>query len=164
MLFSGVSPFLIARLVSAVLAIGSIVVFFRLATRLADERVAAMSACLFASSPLMLLAYGWTRNDIMPIFFGLCGVWFTLRGLDAEREQSNKFGFFLFFAGLCLAFAVGAKITSVFIPLSALIYVFFRAKRGLLPLVLGGAIGAVPIAYYAIKAFDKFSIATSCFI
>ena len=156
MLFSGVSPFLVARLLSAALAIGSVVVFSRLAARLADERVAVMSACLFASSPLMLLAYGSTRNDIMPIFFGLCGVWFTLHGLNAERGQSSKFIFSLFFAGLCMALAVGAKITSVFIPLSALIYVFLRAKRGLVPLVLGGAIGTIPIAFYATTGFDKF--------
>jgi len=55
-----------------------------------------------------------------------------------------------------MALAVGAKITAVFIPLSALIYVFLRVRRGLLPLVLGGAIGAIPIAFYAATAFDKF--------
>ena len=90
MLFSSVSPFLIARFLSAALAIGSVIVFFGLAARLSKSKpVAAILASLFASAPLMLLAYGSARNDIMPIFFGMCGVWFALRGLDAERQQSG---------------------------------------------------------------------------
>ena len=88
MLFSSVSPFLVARLLSAALAIGTVVMFFRLAARLAESRpFALVLASLFASAPLMLRAYGSTRNDIMPIFFGLCGVWFVLRGLSVEGKQ-----------------------------------------------------------------------------
>ena len=163
MLFSSVSPFLIARLLSAALAIGSVIVFFDLAARLSkSERVAAILASLFASAPLMLLAYGSSRNDIMPIFFGLCGVWFTLRGLNAERKQSGSY-LALFLAGFCMALAVGAKLTAAFIPLSALLYIFLRAKRGLLPLVLGGAVGSLPIVYYATAAFDKFLFGNATF-
>ena len=92
MLFSSVSPFLVARLLSAVLAIGTVVVFFRLAARLAESvQFAFILASLFASAPLMLRAYGLTRNDIMPIFFGLCGVWFVLCGLSVECKQSGRF-------------------------------------------------------------------------
>ena len=163
MLFSSVSPFLIARLLSAALAIGSVVVFFGLAARLSEsERLAAILASLFASAPLMLLAYGSARNDIMPIFFGLCGVWFTLRGLDAERKQSGSY-LALFLAGLCMALAVGAKVTAAFIPLSAMLYIFLRAKLRLLPLILGGAVGSLPIVYYAATAFDKFLYCNATF-
>jgi hypothetical protein len=156
MLFSSVSPFLVARLLSAALAVGSVVVFFRLAVRLADsERVAVILASLFASAPLMLLAYGWTRNDIMPIFFGLCGVWFALRGLRIEGKQTSSYPTY-FLAGVCMALAVGTKVSAAFIPLSATLYIFFRAKPGLLPLVLGGAVGSVPTLYYGATAFDRF--------
>jgi hypothetical protein len=163
MLFSSVSPFLIARLLSAALTIGSVIVFFDLAARLSkSKRVAAILASLFASAPLMLLAYGSARNDIMPIFFGLCGVWFALRGLDAEREQFGSY-LALFLAGFWMALAVGAKLTAAFIPLSAMLYIFLRAKRGLLPLILGGAAGSLPIVYYATTAFDKFLFGNATF-
>ena len=163
MLFSSVSPFLIARFLSAALAIGSVIVFFGLAARLSKSKpVAAILASLFASAPLMLLAYGSARNDIMPIFFGMCGVWFALRGLDAERQQSATY-LALFLAGFCMALAVGAKMTAAFIPLSAMLYIFLRAKRGLLPLVLGGAAGSLPIVYYATTAFDKFLFGNATF-
>jgi hypothetical protein len=155
MLFSSMSPFLVARLLSAALAIGSIVVFFGLAVRLSEsERLATLLASLFASAPLMLLAYGWTRNDIMPIFFGLCGVWFMLRGLDPKSEQFRGYSA-LFLAGFCMALAVGAKVNAAFIPLTAMLFIFLRAKRKLLSLVLGGAVGSLPVVYYATTAFDK---------
>ena len=163
MLFSGVSPFLIARLLSAVLAIGTVVVFFRLAARLSESvPFAFILASLFASAPLMLRAYGMTRNDIMPIFFGLCGVWFVLCSLSVEREQRRRF-LGLFLGGVCMALAVGAKVTAAFIPLSALLYIFLRARPQLLPFVLGGAIGSLPIVYYAATAYDKFIYCNAVF-
>ena len=163
MLFSSVSPFLIARLLSAVLAVGSVVVFFGLAARLLKSvQFAFILASVFASAPLMLLAYGSARNDIMPIFFGLCGVWFAICGLDAERKQSGSY-LALFLAGFCMALAVGAKVTAAFIPLSAMLYIFLRAKHRLLPLILGGAIGSMPIVYYAATAFDKFLYCNATF-
>lgn len=156
MLFSGVSPFLIARLFSAVLAIGSIAAFFKLAARLSRSIYLALTlASVFASAPLMLLAYGSARNDIMPIFFGLWGVWFAIYGLDAKRERSGNF-VALFIAGICMALAVGAKVTAAFVPLSALLYIYLRAKPKLLPLILGGAVGSLPIVYCAVTDFDKF--------
>src|ERR1700722_20053281 len=100
LLFSGASPFLVARLLSAALAIGSIVVFFRIAARLAEsEQFAVLLTSIFASAPLMLLAYGWTRNDIMPIFFGLCGVWLALPGTDSDNSR-RALSLYLFGAGL----------------------------------------------------------------
>ena len=55
-----------------------------------------------------------------------------------------------------MALAVGAKLTAAFIPLSAMVYIFMRAQPRLVPLVLGGAVGSLPILYYAATAFDKF--------
>jgi Dolichyl-phosphate-mannose-protein mannosyltransferase len=162
-LFSAVSPFLVARLLSAALSIGSIVVFFDLALNLSKSRpVAYMLGLLFVTSPLMLLAYGSARNDIMPIFFGLCGVWLAMRVLDAEPAQSNH-QLTLFLAGACMAFAVGAKVTAAFVPLTATLYFFARAKRFLLPIILGGAIGSLPIIYYLATAFNKFVYCTTIF-
>jgi hypothetical protein len=156
MLFSAASPFLVARLLSASLAIGSVVVFFRIAVRLSEnEWLAATITSLFASAPLMLLAFGWTRNDIMPIFFGLCGVWFALSGFDIESKQSSSYLTF-FLAGLCMALAVGAKLTAAFIPLTTILYLLLRTKPGLMPLILGGAVGSLPIVYYIATALDKF--------
>jgi hypothetical protein len=156
MLLGGVSPFLVARLLSAALAIGSVVVFFNLAARLSDNGpVAFILTSLFASAPLMLRAYGLTRNDIMPIFFGLCGIWFLLRDVTAEGKQHGRL-LPIFLSGLCMALAVGAKATAAFIPLAAIPYLFLRAKRQLLPFVVGGAVGSLPIVYYGATAFDKF--------
>lgn len=154
--FQGERSFLIARLLSAFLAIGSVTVFFALASRLSKSTWFAYGiASLFASAPLMLWAYGSARNDIMPIFFGLCGVRFALAGLDTKRNPTSSFLAFLF-AGFFMGIAVGTKATAAFIPLSATLYLFLRAKRWLLPLIIGGAIGAIPIMYYAAIDLDKF--------
>jgi len=149
------SPFLLARLLSAALATGSIFVFFALARRLSEDALfGILATCLFASAPLMLLAFGWTRNDIMPIFFGLCGVWFFLRGVD-DRNKDARNGAQFFLAGLLMALAVGSKITAAFIPACAILALLGRPKR-LIPLVAGGALGSVPILYYAAATFDNF--------
>jgi hypothetical protein len=110
----------------------------------------------------MLKAYGLARNDIMPIFFGLCGVWFVLRGFSIDRKQSGRL-LAIFLAGLCMALAVGTKVTAAFIPLSAMLYIFIRAKRQLVPLVFGGAVGSLPIVYYVATAFDKFLYCNAVF-
>jgi hypothetical protein len=58
-LLPGESPFLLARLLSAAFATGSIFVFFALARRLSENLLFSFVAtCLFASAPLMLLAFG----------------------------------------------------------------------------------------------------------
>jgi hypothetical protein len=62
-----------------------------------------------------------------------------------------------------MALAVGAKVTAAFIPLSAVVYIFWRAKLRLLPLILGGALGSLPIVYYATIAFDKFLFGNATF-
>jgi hypothetical protein len=156
-LFSSVSPFLIARLPSAAFAIGSVVLFFSLAVRYSKNgQFAFVLASIFASAPLMLWAYGSARNDIMPTFFGLCGIWLALSGLNVECKQSAHSHLTLFFAGLCMALSVGAKMTAAFIPLKAMPYIFLRAKFRLLPFILGGVLGSLPIMYYAVTDFDKF--------
>src|SRR5262249_30869485 len=94
------------------------------------------------------------RNDIMPIFFGLCGVWFALSGFDIESKQSSSYLTF-FLAGLFMALAVGAKLTAAFIPLTTILYLLLRAKPGLMSLILGGAVGSLPIVYYIATALDK---------
>jgi len=162
-LFSGANTFLVARLLSAGLAVGSVVVFYRLARHLAKNGpIAALLAVIFASAPVMLLGYGSTRNDIMPIFFGLGGVSLTVLGLNTKPGQFGSFGA-LFLAGFVMALAVGTKVTATFIPLTAMIYVFFRARPALLPLTLGGAAGSMPIVYYAATAFDQFLYANATF-
>ena len=155
-LLPGVSPFLLARLTSAALGIGSVAIFFCLAARLADNKlIALMLAGAFATAPLMLLGYGWSRNDIMAIFFGLCGLWSIFRGLDAPRNRSGSLlNFFL--GGFCLALAVGTKLTAAFIPLTALVYIALRKPAAVWPLAAGGAAGSAPLLYYAASGFDKF--------
>lgn len=155
-LFPGLSPFLVARLLSAALGIGSVAIFYLLAARLAESKfIALMLACTFATAPLMLLGYGWTRNDIMPIFFGLYGVWSIFCGFDAERSHSSSFLYF-FIGGFCLALAVGTKLTAAFLPLTALFYITSRKQIAAWPLVAGGAVGSAPLVYYAASAFEKF--------
>jgi hypothetical protein len=90
----------------------------------------------------------------MPIFFGLCGVWFFSRGFD-DADDRARTGVLFFLAGLLMALAVGAKITAAFIPACAILALLARPKR-LIPLVAGGALGSVPILYYAASTLDKF--------
>ena len=164
MLFSRMSPFLVARLLCAALAIGTVVVFFDLAARLAESvRFAFILASLFASAPLMLLAYGLARNDIMPIFFGLCGVWFVLCGFGCRAQTIRSSFGFLF--GWALHGARGRRKgnRSFHSFKRYALYIFFRAKPQLLPLVSGGAVGSLPIVYYAATAFDKFLYCNATF-
>jgi 4-amino-4-deoxy-L-arabinose transferase-like glycosyltransferase len=154
--FFGLGPFLLARLMSAALGIGSVAIFYCLAARLTEKKsIALMLAGAFATAPLMLLGYGWARNDVMAIFFGLCGVWSVFRGFDTQK---NRFGNFLYFflGGFCMALAVGTKLTAVFIPLTALFYVAWRSRAAVWPLVTGGAAGSAPLVYYSTSGFDKF--------
>jgi hypothetical protein len=156
LLFSGFSPFLLARLLSAVLGIGSVAIFFCLAARLAENRaIALMLAGAFMTAPLMLLGYGWARNDVTAIFFGLCGVWSIFRGQDAQENRPGGFVSF-FLGGFFLALAVGTKLTAMFLPLTAVFYLALRNRAALWPLVAGGAVGSAPLLYYAASGFDKF--------
>jgi hypothetical protein len=172
LLTGGVGKFLVARLLSGGLAIGTVAIFFSVAARLAEsKRAALILTALFASSPVMLLAYGSTRNDIMPIFFGLCAVWSVLSAYDWEKDKTRHC-VRLFAGGICMMFAVSAKITAVFIPLTISLYMLIKrnqdqglkkATAKLSPLILGGALGSVPILYFALTAFDSFFYANVTF-
>jgi 4-amino-4-deoxy-L-arabinose transferase-like glycosyltransferase len=169
LLLGYVGKFVIARLLSAALAIGTVVVFFDLAARLSGSRkVALVLAAVFASSPLMLVAYGSARNDVMAVFFGLCGVWLLVQGFAVRADHSGVPLARFFLGGICMALAVGTKLNAAFIPLVAVSYMIFRQDLGrsrtaltpLRALILGGAVGSVPIIYFASTAFDNFFYAT----
>jgi 4-amino-4-deoxy-L-arabinose transferase-like glycosyltransferase len=166
LVFSDSSKFLIARLLSGALAISTVVVFFNLAARLSESKKVALAlAALFASSPVMLVAYGSTRNDVMPVFFGLCGVWTLVGGFAAQKNRSRVCLAKFFLGGIFMALAVGTKVTAAFIPLAAIPYLLFRQNPAqgsrrtaaqLLALTLGAAVGSVPTIYFAFSAFDNF--------
>lgn len=154
--------FLFARLTSWALASGCIFLMYLLGLRLTARRLIAVGlAILFALSPFLMASFGSARNDIMPIFFGLLGVTLCLAGVSKERSESSL----LFLSGIALALAVGTKLSASFIPLIVTVYVALNLggrptaehfKRRLLPLVLGGVVGALPILYYAAQAPDNF--------
>jgi hypothetical protein len=172
LLFGDASKFLIARLLSAALAIGTVVVFFKLAARLSRSRkVAVVLAAALATSPLMLVAFGSTRNDVMPVFFGLCGVWSLVEGFAARTDRPRLRLARCFLGGICLALAVGTKLNAAFLPLAAVSYMLVRRDPGgwraafapLLAFMLGGAVGSLPTIHFASTAFDNFFYAIFTF-
>ena len=155
----GASKFLVARLMSAFLAVGAIAAFYSIA-RGVSGHVGAAAVCtsLFASSPVMLRPFGSTRNDVMPVFFGLCGVALLLAGLRSEGARRWVASLT---CGICLALAGGTKLSAGFLIPATLLYVAVRerhspALRRLAPLAIGIAIGALPTFVFAIVDWERF--------
>jgi 4-amino-4-deoxy-L-arabinose transferase-like glycosyltransferase len=158
-LSAGTSRFLVARLLSAGLAIGAVGAFFLIA-RSVSGRIAAAAICtaLFASSPVMLRAFGSTRNDVMPVFFGLCGTALLLAG---QRRDRARRWVALLASGICLALAVATKLSAAFLIPAALLYLALRERRShplrsLVPVAIGMAIGGLPILAYAARDWERF--------
>ncbi len=154
--------FLFARLTSWAMASGCTLLMYLIGLRLTERQTIALGlAGLFALSPFLMASFGSVRNDIMPIFFGLSGVALCLNGLASDRWA----GRLLLLSGVALALAVGTKLSAAFIPLVVTVYVISRRegrpwnehiRTRILPLVLGGMLGALPILYYAVQAPDNF--------
>ena len=78
--------FLLARIVAWMLSTGTIVLIFLLGRRLTERLwVAVALSLLFGLSTVMLPALGSARNDIMPCFFALLGVYLVVEARSRGR-------------------------------------------------------------------------------
>jgi len=159
--FTDEGYFQVARVTTFLLSIGSFCLIFQLSRRITGDLLAATAlAILFLTSEVMLLGFGTARNDIMPCFFALLGVYMVYEGQSRILGRS----FLLLCGGAALAAAVGTKISYAFVPLAAVLYSLWPQDGSWarqfctvsLPLMFGGLLGALPLVYFAWLSFDNF--------
>ena len=101
--FTDEGYFQVARVTTFLLSIGSFCLIFQLSRRITGDLLAATAlAILFLTSEVMLLGFGTARNDIMPCFFALLGVYMVYEGQSRILGRS----FLLLCGGAALAAAV----------------------------------------------------------
>lgn len=165
------SYFVAARLVSWAFIAGAMVLIFLLGRAITGSAYAATAlSVLFATSTLLLETLGSARNDVMPCFFMLLGLWFfyqaehlakpTGKAHGAGQQAAMLYGL----CGLTVTVAAGTKISYAFLP--AVIFAFLMVRsskfdrghiRGrLLPFLVGVGVGGAPILYYALTRWDQF--------
>jgi hypothetical protein len=157
-------PFLVARLFNWAVSAASVLLVYLLARRVAPRSYyeALGAAALFTSSSLAYYSFGTARNDLLPCFFALLGVYFFLCASGATGRRAAVQNFL---CGAMLAAAVGSKITYAFAPLTLLLFSLARqwrapvsgyARLELVPLVAGGLAGAIPMLVVALSSFANF--------
>lgn len=154
--------FYAARLLSLFFSVASCVIVFVIARRLTESSVVAGAvSVLFATSPVMIAAFGSARNDMMPCFFALLGVLLAYEGRRREAGRAPLHAL----AGVALSIAVGSKLSYAFVPAVVFLYVLLvrqgtgflaHLRSSVLPLAGGGIVGALAMAYYAASAWDAF--------
>ncbi len=152
---------LVARMVTFVLSLGSVLLMYLLGLRITRSAMAAAAiAALFLTSEIVLGAFGSARNDIMPCFFALLAVY--LVSLAESRERFGRALYLL--AGLAAAISVGTKLLYAFVPAVLFLFLLLRNDRPfgarlrgmVIPLVGGGVLGSLPIVYFAWIGLDGF--------
>jgi hypothetical protein len=151
-----------ARMLNFFFSLSSCAIIFLLGRRLAGGSLAAaVVTALFATSTTMIAAFGSARNDMMPCFFALLGVLLVYEARRGSAGRAPLHGL----AGVALAVAAGSKISYAFVPAVVFVYVLVchhgirfsaRLRSDVVPLALGGAVGALPLAVYAASAWDAF--------
>ena len=170
LLFGQFGYFLVARSSSFLFASGSLLLFYLIIrTELESSRGIALIFSIFLVFTSTFYedaaATEAARNDLMPLFFGLLAVFLML-------QQSRGFvprEFQLAAAGLCIAIAVGTKLTYVHMPVAALVFLALwprqmaitkRLSRQVLPLVAGGVVGLAFILLFAANDITAFVYGT----
>jgi hypothetical protein len=134
-----------------------------LVRRATDSRVGAALAvfALVASPPLLGAAGMLVTNNFVPLAFALMGTHLFIAGLDRAQPRFAT----LLASGACLAIAAGFKANYVFLAppfaIAALLVprtMAFpnRAAAVVLPFVLGGIVGALPVLAMAAPDPDGF--------
>jgi hypothetical protein len=164
LIFAKFGYLLVERLMSFAFASGSLLLFyFILRTVLQNSRAIALIFSLFLvfDSIFYEVACKAGRNDFMPLFFSLLAVLLMLK----PSRGVARWEFKLAAAGLCIAIAVGTKLSYVHMPLAALIFLAFwprqmamsiRFSRQVLPLVGGGLVGLLFISLFAANDITAF--------
>ncbi len=154
--------YLLSHIVTWTLSVAAAALVFVISRRLSrDVMIAFLLTVLFIMSPIMLFSFSTARNDIMPCFFMLLSLWFTYKALTRNPPQVLC----LSLSGLFAVAAMGTKVTYLFVPVAIFIYLLFMCKQApwskhlktvVLPFLLGGLVGGIPLFYYALTSWDAF--------
>ncbi|WP_189338413.1 hypothetical protein [Sphingobium sp. SCG-1] len=111
----------------------------------ASRRAATFAAFCLASSHMLLFAATAARNDALPLFLHVAGLWLFLSSL---REGAGESGIKAVMAGLALGAAASAKISyglpAVAIGIFALTHWRTLRPSNVAMLALGGVLGGTP--------------------
>jgi len=151
---------LMARFFTFGLATLSALLLWHLVRRLGAGRFLAvilLTACL--SSPFLLAPLANARNDALPLALMLAGLTAHLWAEDHQApicgdiwtERAARLA-----AALLMGLALEAKLSYLFAPAALLVHALFAPRRRLPPILLGGALSAVPAIFCAIEAPDAF--------
>lgn len=127
----------------------------------------SLSVTLFAiiavlANDLLLNQTGMTAtNNLLPLPLAVLGLGLFLTGVEQARARP----FLVLPAGLLIALAAGTKANAIGIALPVTLAALFfprayglveRARKVLLPLAVGGLLGALPVVYYVIRDAKGF--------
>lgn len=158
---------LVSRLIVFLAWIAVLLSMYLLAQRLTGERWIGVLAALFLATNSVLIGHGGVVGtpNLIRLVFPILAFYFFLAGIDAREPRPLH----ILLCGICLSLAVGFKVNYIviippFVILACLVpwhaSAATRFKRVLLPLFLGGIVGAVSIfAYLAIDP-DAFLFST----
>lgn len=132
-----------------------------------SRRAAAAAALLLCTTPVVQVAAGSARNDILPCFFLFAGLLAATVDLarppDAPPAPPRTGAWSWFLCGLCLALAVAAKVSYAFAPAAAFVYLVWPRPAGaarptgpVLAYCAGCAAGALPMAYHLAASPENF--------
>lgn len=154
---------LVGRLLTLVAWAAMLIFTYLLAFRLTRERPIAVIAAVFLATNSVLVSHVGVvaSNNFIPLVFPILAFYLFLAGLDGREPKPLH----ILAAGLCLSVATGFKVSSIAaIPPFALFafllpgHVSFSTRliKVVLPLAVGGLIGALPIFYYLAIDADAF--------
>lgn len=161
---TGTDHFLLfARLVTLLAWAGMLICTYLLAFQLTKERPIAVIAAVFLATNSVLVSHVGVvaSNNFIPLVFPILAFYLFFAGLEGREPKPLH----ILAAGLCLSTATGFKVSSIAaIPPFALFaflvpgHVSFptRLIKVVLPLAVGGVIGALPIFYYLAVDADAF--------
>jgi hypothetical protein len=130
---------------------------------LSNNRMAALLGMVFGLTNACLMNQtGMTAsNNFMPVVLAFLGL-----GMFVLATRSDERSFFLMLlSGFFLSLAAATKVSAiVFVPITAITTLLMpqhirlteRVTRNVVPLALGGIIGAIPVLFYLFTRTDDF--------
>ena len=116
--------FVIARLITIAMSVGSIYFIYRIGERLFNDRLPALSASFFASTSLIHVALSMTGRHWMSVFFFSTLVLYFLSRDD--YKDTKRYSLAALAAGIGVGFAVVNVFSAIFI---ALWFFFYERKK-----------------------------------
>lgn len=150
------------RLCTFLFSVSSVILVWLACYRVSrDVTVSSAGAGVFSFSPFLVATSGESSNYMMPIALSLLAFFLLMGVLDDRRFKRLR----MFFVGLALALATGAKLYYGPFLLGFLLFSFvfpktwpFRRRLSQLaaPMFAGMFLGFVPVIHYLVKSPDTF--------